>query len=63
MSKKEERQEMEDLVVRWLKESSNTTLMGRFFDVSKDTGKREFAEWLVGVIEEIEDFDDQTLES
>ena len=62
MDEEEERQEMEDLVVRWLEERNRATLMGRFFDVSKDSGKQEFAEWFIGLVLEIEAFDKQTRE-
>jgi hypothetical protein len=48
-----------DEMVKVIKQSlgeCRSTLRGRFFDVSKDKGKQEYAEWLADEIERVNDY-------
>lgn len=57
----EEVEEFIQLVVRWLEDRNNATLMGKFYDVSTYEGKRAFAEWFANLMWEIEEFEDEEL--
>lgn len=56
----EETEEFIQLVIKWLKEGKNATLMGKFYDVSTYEGKRAFAEWLANMLWEIGEFERDT---
>jgi hypothetical protein len=50
----------ENDIYDWLKDrKGGAKLMGRFFDVSDDAGKREFAEWLTETLFEVSDWLDE----
>jgi len=48
------RAKLEELIVDYLEEQVNTTLRGRFFDIGKDKGKREYAQWLANEMIELD---------
>jgi hypothetical protein len=55
----DERERGIESVIEYLnRPGSHSTLMGRPFDVSKDKGKREFAEWFTDLLIEMADYAD-----
>lgn len=46
-------------IIEFLKENGGATLRGRFFDVSRDEGKREFAEWFADNLFEMKAWSDR----
>lgn len=47
---------LEDAIVAYVKERGGSTLRAKFFDVSDEEGRREYAGWLAQEIEDLNSF-------
>lgn len=56
-----DRSELEDVIVAYVKKHGGAKLRGKYFDITKDEGRREYAEWLANEIMALNEYIEESL--